>query len=440
MHKNNIMRITTYFFEKTILSFSISLFFILSFSKLSAESNQISFCSDVTEQYVEYKGLVVDHKTGEPLAFASMNIVGTNISIVANSEGQFSVKLSKEITNPIVSISYIGYKNKQVALNNIKPEKPRIEMDPTAFQLPELSVISKDAAELVRAVLDKKGINYFDSSTLMTAFYRETIRKNKTYASLSEAVVEINKQPYTSYKADVVRLFKSRKKTDYARLDTLTFKLMGGPFNSLYLDVMKYPDVLFTEDMLKNYEFTFNKSTSVDRQMIYVVDFKQLPGKTEPLYYGKLYIDAQSFALKSATFNLNITDKEEASKMFIMKKPFNAKVYPVEAKYRIDYREKDGRWYYGYSRIELGLKIIWKKKLFNTTYNSTVELAVTDWGKTVEKKSIDFKDRLKPSVIIVDEASGFSDPQFWGEFNVIEPEKSIETAIKKIQKQLEKTR
>jgi hypothetical protein len=65
-------------------------------------------------------------------------------------------------------------------------------------------------------------------------------------------------------------------------------------------------------------------------------------------------------------------------------------------------------------------------------------MAVTDWGKTAEKKSIDFKDRLKPTVIISDEASGFSDPQFWGEFNVIEPEKSIETAIKKIQKQLEK--
>ena len=65
-------------------------------------------------------------------------------------------------------------------------------------------------------------------------------------------------------------------------------------------------------------------------------------------------------------------------------------------------------------------------------------MAVTDWGENAEKKSIAFKDRIKPTVIISDEASGFSDLQFWGEFNVIEPEKSIETAIKKIQKQLEK--
>jgi hypothetical protein len=272
----------------------------------------------------------------------------------------------------------------------------------------------------------------------MTAFYRETIKKNRSYASLSEAVVEINKQPYTSFKTDIVRLFKSRKKADYAKLDTLTFKLMGGPFNSLYLDVMKYPDVLFTDDMMANYEFTFDRSTYIDKSLIYVIDFKQRPAKTEPLYFGKLYIDAQTMALKSAVFSLNITNKEEAAKMFIMRKPLNARVYPIEAKYRMDYRERDGKWYYGYSRIELGLKIVWKKKLFNTNYFSTVEMAVTDWGINAEKKSIAFKDRIKPSIIISDEASGFSDSQFWGEFNVIEPEKSIETAIKKIQKQLEK--
>jgi len=391
-----------------------------------------------SENYIEYKGLIVDRKTGEHLAFASINVIGTNVSIVSNSEGQFLLKLSKENLNPKVLVSFIGYKNKVVLLADLKPEKMRIELDPTAIQLPELSVTSRDAAELMRAVMEKKGENYFDTQTMMTAFYRETIKKNKSYASLSEAVVEVNKQPYTSFKTDIVRLFKSRKKTDYTKLDTLTFKLMGGPFNSLYLDVMKYPDVLFTEDMMANYEFTFDRSTYIDKSMIYVIDFKQRSGKTEPLYYGKLYVDAQTLALKSVVFRLNITNKEEAANMFIIRKPVNARVYPIEAKYRMDYREKNGKWYYGYSRIELGLKVIWKKKLFNTNYFSTVEMAVTDWGENAEKKSIAFKDRIKPTVIIIDEASGFSDLQFWGEFNVIEPEKSIETAIKKIQKQLEK--
>ena len=65
-------------------------------------------------------------------------------------------------------------------------------------------------------------------------------------------------------------------------------------------------------------------------------------------------------------------------------------------------------------------------------------MAVTNWEKNSTKKLFKSKDRLRPSVIISEKASGFSDPEFWGEYNIIEPEKPIESAIKKIKKQLKK--
>lgn len=395
--------------------------------------------NESADNFTEIRGKVVDKKNGSPLAYAGLVVVGTNISTISNSEGNFTIKIQKNIIGPKIKFSFIGYKNKLISISEINPEKARIEMESSTVLLPELNVISKDAEVLIRAVFEKKGSNYFNNPTLMTAFYRETIRKNKlSYVSLAEAVVEINKQPYTSYKPDAVRLFKSRKQTDYNKLDTLAFKLQGGPFNSLYLDVMKNPDFIFSDDMIENYEFTFDHSTREDNRLIYVLDFNERPGAKSPMYLGKLYIDAQTLALKSAVFTLNISDKEASADMFIKKKPVFARAYPTETKYRIDYLEKDGKWYYAYSRIELGMRIVWKKKLFNTNYFSTVEMAVTDWGHDAEKKSFDYKDRLKPTVIISDEATGFSDAKFWGEFNVIEPEKSIDIAIKKIQKQLEK--
>ncbi|MFM2293309.1 MAG: hypothetical protein RIS29_3122 [Bacteroidota bacterium] len=387
--------------------------------------------------YVEIKGQVIDKKSGEPLAFASLSVAGTNISIVSNSEGLFVLKLPHENSSSQVTVSYIGYKQKLLPVSDLKPDKNKILMEPSSVQLPELHVVSKDASEMVKMMLANKTKNLQVDPGLMTAFYRETIKKNRSYASLSEAVVEIAKKAYNDNRPDVVALYKSRKRTDYARLDTLSFKLMGGPFNTLYLDVMKYPEVLFTEDMMSNYEFSFDKSLFVGKTPVYVIDFKQRPAVAEPLYYGKLYIDGRNYALRSAVFYLNLNQRDEAAAMFIMKKPLNAKIYPIEAKYRVDYIEKDDKWIFNYSRIELGLKIVWKKKLFNTTYHSTVEMAVTDWGEHVEKRSIERKDRLRPSVIIQDEASGFSDPGFWGEFNVIEPEKPIESAIRKIQKQLD---
>ena len=63
-------------------------------------------------------------------------------------------------------------------------------------------------------------------------------------------------------------------------------------------------------------------------------------------------------------------------------------------------------------------------------------MAVTDWKKNMTKQLPKAKDRMKSSIILNDEAIGFSDPDFWGEYNIIEPEKSIESAIKKIQRQL----
>ena len=122
--------------------------------------------------------------------------------------------------------------------------------------------------------------------------------------------------------------------------------------------------------------------------------------------------------------------------MFVKKKPKKVRAYPLEAAYRVDYREKDGKWQYGYSNIKLVFRVKWKGRLFNSTYSLDSEMLITDWEQNTT--GIKPQQTLKPNVILTDEASGFSDPEFWGEYNIIEPEKSIETAIKKISRQLER--
>jgi len=386
--------------------------------------------------YVEFSGKIVDVKNGDVLPFATLSVEGSNITTVSNSEGEFSLKIPKEFQDKTLTVSYIGYKNKILKISELKQENSRITLEPMIVSLPEINVISTDAENLVLSVLENRYKNYPEEELLMTAFYRETIKKNRSYVSLSEAIVDILKQPYSSFRQDQAELYKSRKQSDYKKMDTLVFKLMGGPYNSLYMDVMKNPDYLFTESILDNYEFSFDRTTYIDHQPIYIVNFKQRPFVNIPLYYGKLYIDAESLALRSAIFHLDLTDKEKSASLLIRKKPLNAKVFLTNASYRMDYIEKDGKWYYNYSRIELDFKIDWKRKLFNSNYYTVVEMAVTNWEKATEEKKL--KNKLRPTVIIADEASGFSDPEFWGSYNVIEPEKPIESAIKKIQKQLEK--
>ncbi len=424
-------------------------FLMMSLLFFTGTLSSYAFFQDTEQQdqsFKQYKGEVVGADSNKSLVFATVAIEETNISTITNADGEFLLKVPNKIANDLmdsnVLVSFLGYRTKRIPLIQFDENgNNKIELSVSVTELPEVNVeVPKDAEELVRETLAKKGENYFEDPTLMTAFYRETIKKRRKNVSLSEAVVNIYKTPYTSYKKDGVKLYKARKSTDYSKLDTVALKLQGGPFNALFVDVMKYPEYIFTNETLNNYTFSFDRSTRVNDRLIYVVDFKQLETILDPLYQGKLYIDAENKILTSAIFSLNITDRDLAARMFVRKKPSNARVWPTEVAYRVDYREKNGRWYYGYSNVLMEFKINWDKRLFNSVYSMTCEMAVTDWETNKAEDYPKSRDRIKSSIILADEAIGFADPDFWGEYNIIEPDKSIESAIEKIQRNLQRAR
>lgn len=424
--------------EKKTLTIVLSVLYVLAFGTTSIFAFQQQ---EKTESYKQYKGEVIDESSKKPLVFATLSVEGTNISTITNTEGSFLLKIPENITDGTVVVSFLGYKSKNILLSQLKSNNNKISLIISVTELSEVNINApKDAAALVRETLARKGDNYFDDPTLMTAFYRETIKKRRKNVSLSEAVVNIYKTPYSSMRKDAVELYKARKSTDYSRLDTVALKLQGGPFNTLYVDIIKYPEYIFAEGAITDYKFTFSRSTRINDKLIYVIKFDQLETISDPLYKGELFIDVENRTLTSAIYTLNITDREKAARLFVRRKPAKVDVWPTEVAYRVDYREKDGKWYYGYSNVLLEFKVDWEDKLFNSVYSMTAEMAVTDWEKNISGQLPKNKERLKKSIILSDEAIGFSDPDFWGEYNIIEPEKSIETAIKKIQRQLRRSK
>lgn len=393
------------------------------------------------EAFRQYAGVVVDQDSGSALVFATLTLKDQNISTVTNSDGEFLLKIPDSIQSGSLVVSFLGYRSQEVALGRLSPDDNRIELSVSVTTLPGVDVVvPSNATVLVKETLRNKGNAYYDEPLLMTAFYRETIRKRRRNVSLAEAVVNIYKAPYTSNRKDAVELYKARKSTDYSKLDTVALKLQGGPFNALFVDIMKYPEFLFSEEYIEYYDFSFERNTRIDDRLIFVIAFRQKAFIREPLYEGKLFIDGERKILTSAVYSLNITDKNLASRMFVRRKPSNAFVYPTEISYRVDYREKDGRWHYGYSNALLEFKVDWDRKLFNSVYGLSLEMAVTDWERNSARDVPRPRDRMRSSIILSDEASGFSDPDFWGAFNIIEPDKSIESAIRKIQRQLRRAR
>jgi hypothetical protein len=188
-------------------------------------------------------------------------------------------------------------------------------------------------------------------------------------------------------------------------------------------------------DAMKYYDYSISTIIEIDGKPHYGIDFMQKPSVDMPLFMGTLYIEMESFALTEAEFGFNLSDKAAASSIFIRKKPLGMEVTPEVASYRTKYREQDGKWYFAYSRAEVKFKVDWKKKLFNTYYTTMSEIAVTD---RTDEEVIKFtgKEKLRYTDVFSEKVTAFTDPDFWGDYNVIEPDQSIESAIRKLSKKL----
>jgi len=402
-----------YYVMKNLAKLSATLIFMLTFTVVEAASpSLLNQEIQDPQSVITIKGKVVDNETKNPLVFATITVQGTNVATVTNLDGEFILKIASTLTNPGIEILYIGYENRIINISDLRDGG------------------KNNTIELKQTIIPTGVPN------LMTSFYRETIRKNKNYVSIAEAVIEIFKAPYNNaFRNDMARVYKGRKNVEETRFDTVLFRLQGGPTTTLQLDMIKNPYSILSMEAMNSYNYKLANIVVIDEMPHYVIEFNQKPDIDIPLFYGRLFIEMETFALTEAAFSMNLEDKEEASRMFIRKKPLGMKVTPMMTSYRVKFREQEGKWYFTYSRAEVKVKVNWKKKLFNTNYTTMSEIAVTD-RTTEEVIKFDSRERLRKGDIFTQQLSAFSDPDFWGDYNVIEPDQSIESAIRRLNRKL----
>ena len=75
----------------------------------------------------------------------------------------------------------------------------------------------------------------------------------------------------------------------------------------------------------------------------------------------------------------------------------------------------------------------WKRRLFSTNYTSVNELVVTDLREPATP--IERSEMFRATDILDNKAKEFMDPDFWKDYNIIEPSESLENAINRLRKQ-----
>ena len=387
--------------------------------------------------YLTISGQLKDAKTGEKIIYATIAIPNTGVGTVSNSDGEFTLKVNTSLNAEYFEVSHMSYATAKFRISETVGNEKTYYLDIQPIQLKEISILQGDARGIVEKALWNKKKNYSETPNMMTGFYRESVRQRRDYLSISEAVVDIYKAPYTGLQGDQVKVFKGRKGSNVKKADTLMVQLQGGPNVSLLLDIVKNTDLSIALDNLDNYQFEFGSVVNIDNRLNWIVNFSPSVVREEPLYYGKLFIAQDNLAITRAEFSLDLKDADKAAHVFVQKKPNGLQFMPTSTSYLVTYKEQGGRYYLNYVRVDLKFTCDWKRKLFKNHYTVMSEMAITD---RKEDHIVKFagQDVFRADMVLTEKVQDFTDVDFWGAYNIIEPDNSIENAIKKISKSLKK--
>jgi hypothetical protein len=232
-----------------------------------------------------------------------------------------------------------------------------------------------------------------------------------------------------------VRIYKGRKSKDVKKMDTVLVKFQGGPRTAMFLDIVKNPGVILDPEIFSLYHFELSGIVKANDRNNYVVEFSPKRVVDYPLYEGRIFVDVESTAITSIDFHLSEKSLDQATKVLVKKKPVSMKMSVLSGNYLVKYREMEGQWVLNYVRSEVLFKSKWDKKLFKSNITAMFEMAITDR----DKENIDkfpYKVAVKYTDVLSEKVLAFEDEDYWGEYNTIKPDESIEVAIKKLNKKL----
>ncbi len=384
-------------------------------------------------------GVVLDRQTGRTLSHVSVTAEGGKEHTVTNDDGRFSLKTQR--IPQYIQLSHIGYKTRRQQIQHGQTSNLRIMMAVNTVGLHEVVVTRNDPLEIVKAAMDRIEKNYPQKPELVRCFYRETARRGSRFISVAEAVTDMYKTGYSrGPERDAVAILKGRRLMSMKARDTLGVKIQGGPVMPLMVDIAKNREYVLKAEDFGLYDFLMDMPALIDDRLQYVVSMQPKMHTMYPLMYGKLFIDQETLAFTRAELQLDVSNWRSASDYMLVKKPFGLRFRPKELTVTIVYTtDMQGVTRMSYVRNEMRFYCDWKRRLFASPFTTVSEMVVTDrrqMGEEVKRpkgrNSFGIRDRF------YDKVEYFEDPDFWADYNIIEPTESLENAIGKLKKKARK--
>ena len=388
----------------------------------------------VWAQRTVVSGTVTNSQTGRPIAGANVAVVGGTTTVVTNADGFFTLKFD-EMANAI-RVSHLGFQTSIQHLSANTQQPLSIALKPAVIMLQEIVVTKDNARSIVEAAISKIPDNYSKQPEILEGFYRETAMKRQHFIYVAEGVIDMYKTSYNrSVHQDRVAIRKGRRLMSPRQGDTLGVKVMGGPVQPIQLDIVKNRDFLFNNEELDHYHFSFDKQEMIDGRQQFVVRLEPRGNWEYALYHGHLYIDCETLAFTRADLSLDMSDREKATRLMLIRKPSGVRFRPRELSTLIDYRQEGGVTRVSYIRNVFRFNCDWKRRLFATSFAATCEMVVTN-RHSGDARPIKGRESFDSRDMFYDKVEYFKDPAFWEGYNIIEPTESLDKAVNRLLKKM----
>jgi hypothetical protein len=381
-------------------------------------------------------GTIVDDESREPLAYATLGLKNNGKGTITNNNGEFGLKVSSDLLNDTLSVSYLGYIRREIPLRQALGNNFTISMKREFISIPEIIIRNQIPQEIISRAIKAISLNYGNTPAYLTGFYREGVLNKHELQNYSEAILQIYKSAYSgSLFYDQVKVLKSRKTENTDQRDTLTVRFKAGLNTCLELDGVRNTFDFLKRESMADYSYRITDIVTYDDEMAYAIDFEQRKEVDLPLYRGTVYINTLDYSIPYAEFELNPELIHKMKDSFVANGSRGFTTLPLSVKYSVSYRKVNGRYFLSHVRGDLVFSSSQKKRLFKSQFTVFFELAVTETD--LLNVSRFEKEELAPVHSIFSKTITNYDPLFWGSMDFIRPEDNLLQALKNMKVKLQ---
>ena len=351
---------------------------------------------------------VVDERA-LPVPFAHVHFKHTMNGTIANENGEFRIKAPDLLENPILVISSVGFKRREIPFDTYAAKKITLAEDIVTLQQVIVTPIDYER-ELLNNALANIPSNYPESKERHFGFAREFVFWDDTEDEpiyIVESTLEATKNPYDKKNnRGHVKVSQGRVYRDTSQIDSLTTNIIAGSHHINRFDAVGLRASLLGDP--DAYALEVTDTLRLDGKNLFKLSFR----KNEEAW-GYLLIMDSSFAITEAHFEYigSFPPTYWHSRRQLMT-------------YHVTYEmSEDKKWRYKHSKYHTNFQ-------YDRLLNLKSEFVSTRTEGNNNK--ISYLDRIQHDDVFAENLGDY-DSTFWDGYSIIIPDQNVEALFKSYQ-------